>query len=88
MPKAPLRIVRQLRFLNHLLGILVLSEPDKFCMPEPISRRPFQGLNLSNGLRTQLDALLHFLGSEFIAPTSSASAAYRVVGLELLFRID
>jgi hypothetical protein len=37
--------------------------------PQPISRSPFQELNLSNGLRTQPDAFLHLLGSEFIAPT-------------------
>src|SRR5216684_9161262 len=55
--------------LNHDSSVFVLPQPHKFCMPKPISRRPLQKLNLCNGLRAKPDAFLHFLGSQFVAPS-------------------
>jgi hypothetical protein len=52
--------------LDNELGIFVIAEPDKLCMPKPIRSCPLQKLNLSNGLGTY--TLLHFLGGEFVAP--------------------
>ena len=38
-------------------------------MPEPISRRPLQELNLRDSIRSEPHAFLHFLCGEFIAPS-------------------
>ncbi len=54
---------------NHGIGVFVLSQPNKLRMPEPIRLSPLQELNLSNGLRAKSNSFLHFLRSQFVAPT-------------------
>jgi len=38
-------------------------------MPQPISRRPLQKLNLSNSLGAQPNAFLHFVSRQIFTPT-------------------
>src|SRR2546430_14423023 len=52
-------------FLYDVSWVFVLPQPRKFCVPEPISSRPLQKINLFNRLGSQPNALRHFLRREF-----------------------
>ena len=57
------------RLFNYVSRILVVPECCEFRMPEPIRFCPLQEFYLSYGLGAKPNAFLHFLGSQFVAPT-------------------
>src|SRR5690242_7026033 len=54
---------------NHVFRILIVSQTNELRMPEPICLCPLQVFYLGDSLRAKPDAFLHFLGSQFVAPT-------------------
>src|SRR5436309_13781849 len=56
-------------FLDDVSWVFVHPQPRKFCVPEPISWRPLQKINLCNRLGSQPNALRHFLRREFVGPS-------------------
>jgi hypothetical protein len=72
VPQTPFFASEGIALPPHLTSIPIFPESDEACMSQMIVRRPFHILELSDQDRLQPAALLHFVSSETLSPSSAS----------------